>query len=347
MQSLKIVGEFLARPYEAFKAHKGKYMGLSIVLGLLLHSPLLLWAPALMDNSWHGVLLVAVVAAANVFVTVALLHGISAMFGGEGSWRELLSVYGFTTLPNLLPALVTVTTLVFNVPRYRMDGSPQILSILTPGVMPMVYFQGAMTIAAYIYSGLAISSVYKLKWTKVVGCVVVSIIAGSFISGAVSSSIPLWNLPWQTTALMLENVEELHLGFSANTTAFVQTPSFSKGELVLVQLRDTIYLRTSDSANSYFRNGVLGELVGVPGDIVALESGTLIVNGVVQSAPPYPLPHLSLAETTLDKDNYLIYFTSPALLGTETRPELFIINSKQVRKAVPLKSLSFLRWTTR
>lgn len=229
-----------------------------------------------------------------------------------------------------------------------MTGSPEVITAVTSSVMPMAYFEQAMKIATYIYSGLAISSIYKLKWTKVVACIVVSVIAGSIVSGPLfGGRVPLWNLQWESVTPMLENVEELHLSFSVRTSAVVKTATMKRHELVLVQPEETIYLRTADSANSYYRGPVLAKLFGVPGDKVNLESGTLIVNGESSLTPDYPLPHLTLAEFILGPNQYFIYFTSPAVLGSETRPELFIISSEQIVRAVSNKSLSFLRWVTR
>ena len=325
MQNLRVVGEFFVRPYEAFTLYKGRHMGLSIVLGLLLSSPLLIVMIGLMDNVGVGFIIVLAIAVANVLTTVAILHAISLLFGGTGSWQDMLSLYGFTTLPSFLSSVILVLGFSFSFLVFRHPTLPSIFTMTNSGMIGYVFFDQAMKLAAYIYSGLAISAVYKLKWTKVVGCILVSIIAGSFISGLLSSSVPFRFVSWRVIPLMLEGIEEIHIGMNSNNSISLKATTLERGELVLVRLRDTIFIRTAESGNASFSGEVLAELVAVPGDKITLESGTLFINGEVKYAADRPLPHLSLSETELGQGQYFIYFTSPALLGTETKPEEFII----------------------
>jgi type IV secretory pathway protease TraF len=210
-----------------------------------------------------------------------------------------------------------------------------------------VFFDQAMKLAAYIYSGLAISAVYKLKWTKVAGCILVSIVAGSVISGLFASSVPFRLVSWKVLPLMIEGIEEIQLGMNSTNSISLKAATLERGELVLVKLSETIFIRTVESGSTHFQGEVLAELVAVPGDKVTLESGTLLINDEVKHAADKPLPHLSLSETELGQGQYFIYFTSPALLGAETNPEQFLIDGRQVAYSVPKKMLSFVRWMAR
>lgn len=347
MQHLRVVGEFFVRPYESFTLYKGRHMGLSIVLALLLQSPLLFVMMGLMENVGVGLLIVIAILAANVLSTVAILHFISLVFGGIGSWKDMLSLYGFTTLPSFLASAILILGFTSSSLGFRHPTLPTIFTMTNSGLIGYVFFDYAMKLAAYIYSGLAISSVYKLKWTKVVGCILVSIIAGSVISGLFSSSVPFRNVSWKVIPLMIEGIEEVQIGMNSTNSISLKAATLERGEMVLVQLNDTVFIRTVESGSAHFQGEILAELVAVPGDKVTLESGTLLINGEVKYAADKPLPHLSLIETELGEDQYFIYFASPALLGTETNPDQLVINNQQIVHAVPHKMLSFVRWMAR
>ncbi len=339
----------LINPGKAFAHGKGRFLTASLVIGGL-SGVAGAWLMRIAGGRELPVnMLRMTIVSVVYFVAMSfLLHLFAVNMGGkDGSYIEFLSLFGFTTIPAILSSLLMHGISAFRLAGFRSSYYPGLFSFGSGWVITMLVFSSAMTIAGYIYQAIALSIVYRLRWTRILGVVLIAAVLGDIlISAMLGGLIHTVKVPWETAALMMEDVSEIDVNQHASVDAEWHKPVYETGELVYLRF-DTLHLNGRYYTIERKSRPALAEIKALPGETIELKAGTLLVNGQVVQKAEEPLSHLTLETRTMRPNEYFVYFRSPQALSDKTDPEMFIVNKSRIQAAVKQEFLEYLQWWAR
>lgn len=341
--------QVLINPGKAFEQGKGRFLAASVLVGGLsgIAGAWLMRIVAGRELPF-GMLRLTVISGVAFLIMSVLLHLIATNMSNQtGSYAEFLSLYGFTAIPGILSSLLMHSVSAFRLAGFRSPYYPGLVSFGSGWVIALLVFSSAMTIAGYIYQGLALSAVYRLRWTRIVGAIIIAaIVGGLVVSPVLKSFLHTVKVPWETAALMLDDVNRINIDQRLSFDAEWHRPSYEVGELVYLQF-DTIHLNGLYCPIERQNRYTLAEIMALPGETVELNKGSLLVNGQVVRQASEPLPHLTLGQRTLRPNEYFVYFRSPQALNSNTDPQMFIVNKNRIKASVKQGFMDYVHWLTR
>lgn len=340
----------LVRPRQAFEEGKGRFLPASILFGIFSGiSTMYLLRLFVGQQLPVNMFLTTILGLISFLAFSLVLHRISLHYSeGNATWREFLSLFGFTFVPTLLVDLLSTGILVLHLADMRSPNYPGLISYGTGWLIVIGGFSIAMEIASYIYQALVVRVVHHLPWKLVVTTIVIgALIQSILISPNINSNIHLAKLPWETSALMIDNVNKIDISPMMCFSVELHHPLLQIGELVLVGIKG-ITINGRDNSDVVPKSDqVLTEIMAGPGETVELRQGSLWVNDKLVREVEPPLPHLTLVTSKLLPDQYFVYFRSPAALGESFSPDKLIVSHSQISSAVPDSTLGYLQWMLR
>jgi len=318
--------------------------------GALWGSLMLLIAPAYFGLGWIGgiyfdrdpfpgysFLAPAVLAAILVLLNVYLIHLVARLFQKQGSYRQLLTVFGYTDVP-AIAALLLAALLFFSLPS-ELGSFVQGFRALSISIL--IALGLALFIWNLILTVLAMRTVYPMRDLKIVAAFVLGSIlsaapalATMFIAQEVRVDLAYFRpiiaermLRFFTVESVPNSPREVRIKMHVDLLryrfrqplrieliAFAPSESYLRGrqggEGKVVVGRNSWFSRHSEER-------MVGRIVGLPGDQVEVSAGRVLVNGR-QLDEPYILSGggstASLAARLLAPSQYLVLPEDRALI---------------------------------
>ncbi|HEV8131550.1 MAG TPA: signal peptidase I [Acidobacteriota bacterium] len=235
----------------------------------------------------YSTLLPAGAAIALILLDVATLHWAARLLRGGGTYRGLLSVYGFANLPKvLLPGIALILFLLFPSALISFGVSNKVL-VLAVGIAAAI----AMTIWNFVLKVLALRVAYGMGLGKCIGTLFLSLVFfgilffPSLFLGSGSMHTSLGSLqPYLLQRYHLSEIpEKFHVSIPLDRIAF-RLRSPRRFELVSVTRKtdgDQKHARVHAHLGSpaQFRNQELVRIIGIPGDRVEVRTGQAWLDG--------------------------------------------------------------------
>jgi len=319
----------------------------------------------------YSLILPLIAAVAAVFLKLYLIHISARIFQGRrpaqesrGLFTDLLAVFGYTGVPALL-AILLATVIFLMVP----DAIGNFMrNFRVAAVSVMVALGIALFVWNLILVVLALRFVYKMRDFKIV-C--------SFILGSALMAVPAFASAWIVRQVKVDLVYLQPIIASRILRFFTADPASSptsdtrisvhidrlayrlrspeRFELVAFQRKNPTPREKEPQpavavgARSVFSweegNRIIGRIVGLPGDKVALVKGKLYINGQAWDeryiAPEYRTDD-SIAPISLGSSQYLVLPENRHLLGELTNE--IVVSRDQIggREAISQWPLGWL-----
>jgi len=237
----------------------------------------------------YSILVSVLFAAGAMLLNVATIHWMARLLGGGGTFRGLLSVYGFANLPKgLVFGLLLAIVLIVPADVVRFVGEHHLSALLIalPLVLPAVVWN-------FILKILSLRAAYGIRDAKCVATLLLStIIFGiavvlPLLAVTGSMRVHLRDIaPYLQSRYGAEQAPDLSINVPLDLLSFrLRTPS--RFELVSVPPRDRLQNAADSRGAKAIRQSLslrapeqkLVRVVGTAGDRVAVRGGKVWLNG--------------------------------------------------------------------
>lgn len=294
-----------------------------------------------------------------------LLEGNGNYLKGQGTFRGLLAVFGYTLVPSLLAFLVAL--LLFLLFPYQLGFLFHTFRVAC--ISTLVAVGVALFVWALILTVLAMRTVYQMRDAKIV----VAMFLGSIASGLPAFFAILPVAPSKVDTIYIEPIlSERFMQFLAPKAIAPSLPRTrvsvhidriayrfkepKRFELVAFEPRKPMMRESEGKGTVVFRKDfglfsekeeIIGRIVGLPGDAVELTEGRLRINGQIWNEPYIPSEYqsqVSLPSVHLSASQCLVLPEDRRLVESH-REELIVdrprLRGRRIVRRWPLGWLEF------